>query len=57
MEGKHREEEMGFIQGSRREGKNEAQSQGLGRGGVESLQKFSFDHFYLLSEVGREVNS
>lgn len=48
---------MGFIQGSKREGKNEAQTQGLGRGGVESLQKFSFDQFYLLSEVGSEVKS
>ena len=48
---------MGFIQGSKREGKNEGQTQGLGRGGIESLQKFSFDHFYLLSEVGSEVKS
>ena len=57
MEGKHREGQLGFIQNSRREGQNAAQTQGLGRRDVESLRKLSIDYFYFLSDLGSKVKS
>ena len=57
VEGKHREGQPGFIQNSRREGQNAVQTRGLGRRGVESLRKLSFDHFCFLSDVGSKVKS